>query len=100
MITKFLLRDRLGSGGKGQKSDGIGLKFLKITMKHEGMRSPERAHVFACKVGADTREDLVRELRLFSEQIAGHEVTACLRTGYAAEPLNMYEDRPPRPRQS
>ena len=110
MITKFLLRDRLTtttagrdlsdeklslvSGAKGQKSDGKALEFLKITMKHEGMSSPERAHVFACKVGADTKEDLVRELRWLAEQIARDELTAGVSGGYGAGAIYAYRHDP------
>jgi hypothetical protein len=40
------------------------------------MGGPQRAYVFGCKLGADTREGLVAELRHFASEIERGEVTA------------------------
>lgn len=40
------------------------------------MNYPHRAHEFICKIGADTKEDLVAELFRFAHMIERDEITA------------------------
>ena len=54
----------------------------------------ERAHTLISKIGADTEQDLVREVRRFADAIERGELTAGVSGGYGSGSIYAYVHDP------
>lgn len=58
------------------------------------MASIKRAHVFACEIGADTKADLVQELRFLANRLDREGITAGVTGAYSSGAIYAYRHNP------